>query len=282
MDFCTEFLVLLAKEFPDLHHQRVMKNRTGIIILAVICLILGIATLYVKRQAAERQNQDAQTILTLSNNWSETTLKWEDQKQVSATLEQDLERSRKQQAEISNNLTRVSASLEQTAASLKTTETTLASTETELKKTQSRVTELEAANQALDRQAAELSLSITNLTVQIADTQRKLATSEGDKALLENELKRLMSEKAELERQFNDLAVLRAQVAKLKEELNIARRIEWIRQGILSSSDQKGAQKLVQGFGAPKKPSTNSYDLNVEVKSDGTVNMAPVTNSPAK
>ena len=35
------------------------------------------------------------------------------------------------------------------------------------------------------------------------------------------ELKRLMAEKAELERQFNDLAVLRAQVSKLKEELSI-------------------------------------------------------------
>jgi chromosome segregation ATPase len=258
-----------------------MKNRTGLIILAVICLILGIATLYVKRQAAEQQRSDSQKIQVMSNNWAEATMKWEDQKQVSATLEQDLEKARKVQADLSNNLTQVNATLEKTAASLQTTESTLATTQTELKKSQDRITELETANQALDRQAAELSLSITNLTLQIADTQRKLATSEGDKALLEKELKRLMSEKAELERQFNDLAVLRAQVAKLKEELNIARRIEWIRQGILSSSDQKGATKLVQGFGAQQKPAQKSYDLNVEVKSDGSVNVAPATNAPA-
>jgi hypothetical protein len=49
----------------------------------------------------------------------------------------------------------------------------------------------------------------------------------------------MMTEKAELERQFNDLTVLRAQVAKLKQELKVARRLEWIRQGLFASSEQK-------------------------------------------
>ncbi len=49
-----------------------------------------------------------------------------------------------------------------------------------------------------------------------------------------------MAEKAELERQFNDLAVLRAQVSKLKEELSVARRLEWIRQGLFASTEQRG------------------------------------------
>ena len=57
-----------------------------------------------------------------------------------------------------------------------------------------------------------------------------------------------MAEKAELERQFNDLAVLRAQVSKLKEELSVARRLEWIRQGLFASTEQRGAQKLMQGL----------------------------------
>src|SRR5207253_5788667 len=104
--------------------------------------------------------------------------------------------------------------------------------------------------QALDKQAIDLSASITNLTLQIADTQKRLDASEGDKAFLEKELKRLMAEKAELERQFNDLTVLRAQVSKLKEELSIARRLEWIRQGLFASTEQKGAQKLMQGVTA--------------------------------
>jgi len=95
-----------------------------------------------------------------------------------------------------------------------------------------------------------------------------------------------MTEKTELERQFNDLTVLRAQVAKLKEDLSIARRIEWIRQGLFANSDQKGAQKLMQGVGAPTTqaratPPRPKYDLNVEVRSDGSVRVIPpATNAP--
>ena len=100
------------------------------------------------------------------------------------------------------------------------------------------------------------------MTTQIEETKRKLAASEGEKGFLEKELKRLMAEKAELEKQFNDLAVLRAQVSKLKEELSVARRLDWIRQGLFASTDQKGAQKLMQGPAAssqakpPPSPAT--------------------------
>jgi hypothetical protein len=93
-----------------------------------------------------------------------------------------------------------------------------------------------------------------------------------------------MAEKAELERQFNDLTVLRAQVAKLKEELSVARRLEWIRQGLFASAEQKGAQKLMQGINPVTKPAkpTPTYDLNVEITSEGKVRVIPpLTNAPA-
>src|SRR5262249_19212910 len=108
---------------------------------------------------------------------------------------------------------------------------------------------------------------------------------------LEKELKRLMTEKAELERQFNDLTVLRAQVSRLKEEMNIARRLEWIRQGVFARAEQKGAQQLMQGGAAPQtqaKTTKPTYDLNVEISADGSVKVIPppggrsqATNSPA-
>jgi chromosome segregation ATPase len=126
--------------------------------------------------------------------------------------------------------------------------------------------------------------SISNLENQIADTQKRLDASEGDKAFLTKELQRLMAEKAELERQFNDLAILKKQVSKLKEELSIARRLEWIREGIFASAEQKGAQKLMQGAnsGAIRPADTNKYDLNVEVNADGTVKViAPITTNTA-
>jgi hypothetical protein len=94
----------------------------------------------------------------------------------------------------------------------------------------------------------------------------------------------MMAEKAELERQFNDLTVLRAQVAKLKQELKVARRLEWIRQGLFASSEQKGAQKLMQGAGASPsqtKAARPAYDLNVEVGADGSVKVIPPAGSRA-
>jgi len=260
-----------------------MRNKTAIIILVAICLALGIATLYVKRKAADQHSEDVAAIMNLSNQWVKATSNWEDQKQVSAMLEEDLKKAGVVNAELSNNLTQVSGTLDKTTASLKVTETKLASTESELKEREARIAALESANQALDKQAAELSTSITNLTIQIAETKRRLAASEGDKAYLEKELKRLTGEKAELEKQFNDLSVLRAQVAKLKEELNIARRVQWIRQGLFASPDQKGASQLIKkpGEAAPVAPKRN-YDLNVEVSTDGGAKIVPPsTNQPA-
>lgn len=142
---------------------------------------------------------------------------------------------------------------------------------------------MEAQNRALDQRAVDLSTAITNLTGQIEDTQKKLAASEGDKAFLEKELKRLIAEKAELERQFNDLKILRAQVAKLREEMNISRRLEWIRKGLFGIPEQKGAQQLMQHApAAPEEARTNHYDLNVEIGADGSVRVIPpLTNRPA-
>lgn len=263
-----------------------MKNRIGVVVLVILCAALGIALIAIKKQASDQQHQDAEKIDALSNNWKQSSAKLEEQTQVAAMLEKDLESQRKAFGELTNNFTAVSANLTGASATLRTTQSALDTARKELANREARINELEVANQQLDKQALDLSAAITNLTVQINDTQKKLAASEGDKAFLEKELKRLMSEKAELERQFNDLTVLRAQVAKLKEELNIARRIEWIRQGLFASAEQKGAQKLMQGVTVPQTAQAKlpkpAYDLNVEVNADGSVRVIPPaqTNAP--
>jgi chromosome segregation ATPase len=260
-----------------------MKNRIGFILLALICLGLGIVLLATRKQAEKRQAEDEARVEALSNKWVKTSNDLDEQRQVSAMLEKDIEKQKEAIADLTNSLSRVSGQLTLVSGNLAQTEATLKSTEEEVKKRDNRISELENQNQVLDKQALDLSTAMTNLTMQIADTQRKLSASEGDKAFLEKELKRLMAEKSELERQFNDLAVLRAQVSRLKEELSIARRIEWIRRGLFASTDEKGAQKLLTGLKEPAaatKPAGN-YDLNVEVSSDGKVRVIPSgTNSP--
>ncbi len=255
-----------------------MKNRLGLIVLALLALGLGIAVITIRKNAIEQSRTDTDALLGFSNKWVETSTKLEDQKQVSAEMEKDLAVRKQALMELTNNFTMVSSNFSETSANLAKTEASLKTSQEEVAKRDAKITELEAQNQALDKQAVDLSSSITNLTLQIATTEQKLAASEGDKAFLQKELKRMMAEKAELERQFNDLTVLRAQVSKLKQDLNIARRLEWIRQGLFANSEQKGAQKLMQGMGATPgqaKAARPAYDLNVEVGADGSVKVIP-------
>jgi len=262
-----------------------MKNRIGVIILALVCIGLGFALIVTRKQATERDLRNVADIESFSNRWVATSSDLNDKRQAVAELQEKLDKTAQALGDLTNSFTRVSGNLSQANSSLSKTEATLKATEDEVKKRDTRIGELENQNQTLDKQAADLSTAITNLTVEIAETQRKLFASEGDKAFLQKELKRLMQEKAELERQFNDLTVLRAQVSKLKKELSIARRIEWIRRGLFAGAEEKGAQRLMRGGGpAPRsvEPPTPTYDLNVEVTADGGVRVIPpLTNAPA-
>ena len=253
-----------------------MKNTVGYVILIIACIALGVTLIVRTGQATKQKQSDEAAKLDLSNHWQETQAKLSDSVQVNRTLESDLKARKEDIARLTNDLT-------QTATSLAKTEATLQVTEAEVKKRDAKIAELESANQQLDKQAADLSASITNLNNQIAETQRKLATAQDDKAFLQKELERLMAEKAELEKQFNDLAVLRAQVKHLKEELSIAKRIEWIRQGLFAGAETKGAQQLMQNLDAPLSKTKTNYGLNVEVNSDGSVKVIPPlkdTNAP--
>jgi chromosome segregation ATPase len=263
----------------------IMKNRIGVIalVLVLVCAGLGIALIAIKKEAAEQQRDFAVKSGALSNSWTETRELLDRQKQVNADLESDRDKRIKEVEALTNKYVESLATLAQASNNLVKTEVALKASQEETAKRDAKIAELEAQNQVLDKQAANLSTAITNLTTQIEETKRKLATSEGEKGFLEKELKRQMAEKAELERQFNDLAVLRAQVSKLKEELSVARRLEWIRQGLFATTDQKGAQKLMQGVAAPHaKAPKPAYDLNVEVSADGSVKVIPpLTNGPA-
>jgi septal ring factor EnvC (AmiA/AmiB activator) len=278
LNFPAHGLAKLAHGGHVLHR---MKNTIGLGILAVVAIGLAITLFITKKNATEQNTKAQDQILSLSNSWENTNIKLTDQIKVNTALEKDKAALTQEKADLTTELN-------STKTTLASTEKSLVSTKEEVAKRDARITELESANAELDKQAESLSQSITNLTELIATTRQKLATTEGDKAFLEKELQRLMAEKAELERQFNDIAVLRAQVAKLKEELNISRRLEWIRKGLIASSSQKGAQGLLQsGPGAAPAPtsqtSTSRFDLNVEVQSDGSVKVIPPpsTNVPA-
>lgn len=253
-----------------------MKGRVALVILLLVCVGLGIGLLMRHNQALHEAQVAQAEITTLSNSVKQTQEQVNELKSVNMTLETNLFGRTRELETVSNNLITVSATLAKTEAEAKAAAEAAAA---EMAKRDARIAELEGQNDDMTKKMTELNTSLTSLEQQIAATEKKLAASEGDREFLLRELKRLQTEKAELEKQFNDLAVLREQVRKLKDELSIARRLEWIRRGIYGSTAQKGAEGLMK---APAQPQAGTNaDLNVELKQGGGVKIQSGTNAPA-
>jgi len=251
-----------------------MKGKTGIVALVILCIGLGVGLLVRHAKAVDEQRQAEARIKQLSDDVVHTQDQLSEQKKVNDTLEKTLESRTTEAQSLSNKLDTVTATLTRTEQDAKAA---AEQAKDEIAKRDAKIADLEGKNDDLTKQMADLNTSITGLESQIDDTKKKLATSEGDREFLLRELKRLQTEKAELERKFNDLAVLRDQVRKLRDELSIARRLEWIRRGLYGS--EKGAEKLQKGL-ASAGTQTN-YDLNVEIKQSGGAKIVPAnTNTP--
>lgn len=259
--------------------------RPALTILTILCLALGAALLVRHKKAVTQEQTDQARILTLSNELVKASTERDDQHKISLLLETNLIITSMELSSSSNSLVKTSADLEKAKAEAKAAADAF---QAEMKKRDAKIAELEHENTALEKQSDDLRTSITGLEKAIVDTEKKLASSEGDREFLLKELKRLQAEKTELERQFNDLAELRKQVSRLKEELSIARRIEWLKKGIFGFSDAKGGQLLMQTGNkpatAPKAATGTNFGLQAELRSDGSATVTtpkPATPAPA-
>lgn len=246
-----------------------MRTQLGIVILIVVCVGMVVVVIAEKKHADSRQKQDVDTILDFSNQLTTASANLDDLRQVNLMLTNDLDVTRQTLTVISNQYVTTSASLSNTTAALKTA--------------QDQVASLEVQNQALDQQVAGMTNTIANLSTQIAETQVKLVESETNNEFLESELKQQVAKKAELEHKFNNLTQVRAQVRKLRDDLLIAQRLRWMREGADPVQQRKGAQLLMaHGSATNRVAGMAHYDLNVEVSSDGSVQVVPAaTNAPA-
>ena len=275
-----------------------MKIKIAIIVLAVACIGLGIALFTIKKQADEQQAKDAATISDLSGQVVNAKKQIDELGQVNIVLTNDLAISRQQLAQLSNSLTSA-------AATLAATQTSLASAQNQITNLNTHISDLEVQNKVLDQRAGELTNTLALLTASIEKTQTQLAIAETNRAFVEQELQKQLAKKAELEHKFNDLDALRAQVRKLRDEMFVARRLQLMKN---DNGNKKGAELLIQrdvkfvnvpvstpaptttttasAHAAIKRPAAQapSYDLNVEVGSDGSVKVIPplgATNLPA-
>ncbi|MCX6895959.1 MAG: hypothetical protein NTZ16_10770 [Verrucomicrobia bacterium] len=237
------------------------------IALGVVAIALVILMVYRGNQAAQQIEQDQVQITTFSNQWQQTTADLEQHKLVITNLETDLTQRKTDILALSNNLAQIEATLADTKTSLK-------SAQDEITKREEAIAKLESHNKALETEATNLNTTISDLNARIADISAKLVAAEGDKAALTKELTKLLAEKAELERKFNDITALKAQIGKIRTEINIARRLDRAAEGLPASSELKGGQQQLRGLVTPP-PKPRNYDLNVEIKTDGSVEVIP-------
>lgn len=263
-----------------------MNARTGMALLAVACVGLIVALMAIKRQADARQAASAETIIDFSNQIAKASLNVEDLNQANLTLRNVLATNRLLAQSLSNQLAETTRTLATKTASFQDAQQQITNFHTRVAHLNTRVADLEAQNQLLDQRANSLSNSLASLDTQIAVTKMQLASSKTNNAFLEKQLQRQIAERAELERKFNDLAEVRAQVHKLRMDRLMALRLKWMHEGIDPTKPMKGAQLLMMHPVPPSRTaaaSSPAYSLNVEVGSDGSVRVIPPpTNAPAK
>jgi chromosome segregation ATPase len=137
-------------------------------------------------------------------------------------------------------------------------------------------------NRDYDSQVKTLNNQMADKDREIDDIGRRLKSTEEDRDHLLLEQKKLIAEKAELEKQFQDILVLRKKVQQLQVELMASKKLEWLRRGFYGGARKKGGSQLMSMSkrNNHKTVSANA-DLNVEVRRDGTVKIVPIeTNSP--
>ena len=256
-----------------------MNTKAIIAVLVVVCAGLAVALIASKMSNGGDANTGA-AILQFSNELVTANDHVNDLQQVNLALTNSVAAGQRQVVALSNRLTQTSGALASARAKLQGAEDQIANLN-------GRVSDLETQNRVLDDRAAELTNTIATLNAQIAETEQKLADSETNNIFLERELQQQIAQRAELERKFDDINQLRAQVKKLRDEAFIAR---WMQLNHNGTETKKGAELLVNPRSAASVMAAarhgTHYNLNVEVGSDGSVHVIPpltnaATNPPA-
>src|SRR5260221_5567051 len=240
--------------------------KTFIVVLSVISLALGVGFFLQTHRATLVVNAAEASRDAFSNSCQQAKVKLEEVEKVAATLETTLNTRTEALASTSNDLAKAGADLAKTGGDLAKVQADYDAAQGGMKKQLAKIAELETQRDDLTKKMDELTASINSLETKIADTKQKLAASEGDRNFLLTELNRRQNERATLVAQFNDLAALRHQVAKLKEEAAISQRLAWAQMGIYNLRDKKGAERLLATSPSSLKPDNR---LEIELQQNG-------------
>ncbi len=202
----------------------------------------------------------------LSQKWDDVQAKLAEAGKLAEVLQFDLASRDAKISDLSNTLAKSQVEVATSMADL-------AAAKAEIATRDAQIAKLEGERDDLSRRMEDLNTSISGLEKRIAETQQKLDTAQGDRTYLLAELKRLQDEKSGLVNQFNNLAALRTQIAKLKEEAAVKQRLAWLRTGVYVRQMQKGAERL---FFLPESESVPNNRLNVEIERGGGSSISTV------
>jgi DNA repair exonuclease SbcCD ATPase subunit len=253
------------------------RMKATVIILGIACVGLAGTLVYQRTQSQERLNATLAELSTATNHLVETKARLADQEKLAGFLQARLDTNTTELAAVSNDLVRVNTQLASAQTELKGAQADIKTAQADAQTKGARITQLEAEKDEMTKKLGELAGQINSLDSQITETKRKLAAAEGDRSYLTKELARLQTDKAELLRQFNDLAVLRAQVALLRDEAAVNQRIAWTSQGVYATAGRKGAEALLSKTAPGVKPEPS---LDVEVEKNGGVQIVPKSAKP--
>ncbi len=271
----------LARGTEATEYAAQMNSKAPVIILIVLCIGLGVGLLLRHNKAVDEQKAAAAERNDLMQRLAQAEAREQALQSTNSTLQTDRDTTRAALQQTSAQLGDTKSQLDQTRAAVEAAEATLKEKETEIAKRESRITELESRNSDLDRQATEMKGAITSLEGRISDTQKRLETAEGDREVLLEELHRLQTEKAEMERRLNDVVALKEQITRLRDQLSVSRQLEAIRRNLYGAEPVKGGELLQRGM-RPTPPAEGRRDLDVEIRRDGSATILSVpTNAPA-
>lgn len=212
--------------------------RNAIVALGIVCVVLIGVTWYQHSSAAKELKAALAESARLSNQCEQVNLKLTDQTGVNTTLTTNLAKRGEELAAASNQIAKLKTSLAKA-------EEAAQAARLEIQECENRASGWETSHGELAQKANELRSSLDVVELEIAGVKKKLDASEGDRAFLLKGLKLLQAERDQLDRQFHDLAVVRAQFERLKNDKVINKRFASANTSLKVELQQDGSVRLV-------------------------------------
>ena len=172
-------------------------------VLALVCTVLVISLIVMKRSDNAQHENDAGAIAGFSNQLTSAQVQIASCNGTILTLSNRFDESRSASLTFSNHLIEA--------------ESTIVLDTEQITNLNRQVAEVKSENQTLGRRVMDLTNQMAGLTSQIALTAASLNQANTNYALLENRLRRDVAERVVAERKFNNPSELQAQMQKLKK-----------------------------------------------------------------